>query len=599
MAPCENCVKNEARIAQLRQRITKLAREKSHLQLVADVLSQLVKIRGTLPIAKHTLHMLMNAVGGTNITFYYHRDNQWLCLDVYGREEILDEPDDEHVQRAIVSRQRSGAISDANQKAPFTMQTGNSTFEKWVFPLVVDDEILGALCVDGLVVHVNDSIVEQLDIIATYISLVLKSESLAESRIKRAYDALMLKNQQLESEIISRIRVEEEKQTLQNQLQQAQKMEAIGTLAGGIAHDFNNLLGAIIGYTDLAHDACTEGESRHHLEQVLRAADRAKDLVNQILAFSRKQDVSCAPILVAPVVKEVMKLLRASIPSTIEICANVDDACPAIFGNATNIHQIVMNLCANATHAMEETGGQLNVSLQTASNDHAEQLVQLTVTDTGTGIPEDILPRIFEPYFTTKGVGKGTGMGLAVVHGIVHSLGGTIRSESRVGKGTSFICQFPAVAGKARDSAVPDSPNVTFSGVAMVVDDESSIAALAARMLRKMGFETDVFVHSHKALEAFYAAPDRYNLVLTDQTMPELSGHQLSRLITMHRRIPIIVMSGYSSSLEVDKLTEADLSAYLPKPFSTSDLERTVTMAMRGKDAAAPNWQRTLMSDDA
>ncbi|MBN2529910.1 MAG: response regulator [Deltaproteobacteria bacterium] len=580
MSGCENCEKLEERIAKQRSRITRLAREKSHLQLVADVLSDLAKLNGILPIARHTLQLLMNSIGGTNFSIYFKQEDRWLYLDVFGRQESLPEPNDDDVRSSLVSRCAMHFDSDADTTMPFSMATGQSRFEKWVFPLEVDGEIYGALCADGLLVHPKDAIIEQLGIVTTYISLVLKNESLNESRIKRAYDALKMKNQELENEIDSRIRVEQEKHQLQLQLQQAQKMEAIGTLAGGIAHDFNNLLSAIIGYTDLASDECTESERQHHLGQVMRAADRARELVTQILAFSRKQDVRNAPILIGPVIKEVMKLLRASIPSTISIHVDVDNECPAVYGNATNFHQIIMNLCTNATHAMEETGGQLNVKLSTRTSGNNQSMVQLSITDTGQGIQSEILPRIFEPYFTTKGVGKGTGMGLAVVHGIVHSIGGNIDVLSRQGKGTTIMCEFPAVFDTFRDSEVPEGPSASYSGVAMVVDDEASIAAMAAHMLRRMGFQTDIFLQSHRALEAFYTSPDRYSLVLTDQTMPEMTGLQLSKHILDCRYLPIIISSGYSSSLDEEKLAKLQVSGYIAKPYKFIELEKTVSSAM-------------------
>ena len=590
MSDCERCPELLQVISSQQQRINKLAQEKAQAQLVADVLSDLARIQGIVPIATHTMQHLMTAIGGTHLTFYGKQNGHWLVLDVYGRHEKVTTIEDEMVREVIEKGEAMGAHSDSSTSGLFTMDTGMSTFEKWVFPLRVDDQVFGALCVDGLLVHLNDSIIEQLGIIASYIGLVLKNESLASSRLKKAYDSLMQKNEQLQREIEHRIQAENEKQRLQVRLQQSQKMEAIGTLAGGIAHDFNNLLSAIVGYTDLVYDTCPESENKHHLGQVLKASERAKELVNQILAFSRKQDMQRVPMHVAPVVREVMKLLRASIPSTIAIDVHVDNQCPPIMGNVTYIHQVIMNLCTNATHAMEHHGGRLLVSLQRDTDAQKEEIVRLSVSDSGTGIPADILPRIFDPYFTTKEIGKGTGMGLAVVHGIVNSLGGKIDVKSSEEKGTTVSCEFPVVHKKTQNQAASDdAAGLHCSGVAMVVDDETSIAHLAAEMLKKMGFEVDVFLQSSKALEAFMATPERYSLILTDQTMPEMTGTQLSRHITSQRWLPILISSGYSNAIEEAAFDDHKIVGFVPKPYKFSELKKMVALAVEKSQQTVQN----------
>ncbi|MBN2714228.1 MAG: response regulator [Deltaproteobacteria bacterium] len=580
MQGCERCAHLLAELMQQKLRISKLAQENAQLQLIADILQDLTRLRGVVPIAVHTMQRLASTIGGTEVSFYYRHNEGWLRLDVNGREKTLAFVDDQVVADAIATGDVSGPHCTSDSDGLFTMHTGRSTFEKWVFPLSVDGVIFGALCMDGLLVHLNDTIVEQLRIIMSYISLAMNNELLAESQLNQANSRLTQKNQELEDEIENRIRIEAEKEQLQARLQHSQKMEAIGTLAGGIAHDFNNLLSAIIGYTDLVHESCTDVQSRHHLSQVLRASERARELVNQILAFSRKTDMENAPIRIGPVIREVMKLLRASIPATIEIETRLDDNCSAILGNTTHVHQVIMNLCTNAAHAMAERGGRLVVSLGARVDERGRSLVRLSVADSGTGIAPDIMPRIFDPYFTTKEVGKGTGMGLAVVHGIVHSLDGEIQVESTPEKGTVFSCDFPAVEADDRDSVAPTSIAVTWSGVVMVVDDETVIGNLAAEMLKKMGFEVDVFSRSPKALEAFMATPERYSLILTDQTMPEMTGLQLSQHITSRHWLPIIISSGYSNAIDSEQAETCRIAGFIPKPYKFCELEKAVAAAL-------------------
>lgn len=577
---CGQCEQLKAELQVQRDRVAKLAREKSHLQLVADMLSDLAQLSGIQTIANHTVSFLMNSIGGTNVSFYYKLEEEWFCIDVYGRNEKMDKPDDPHVLHAMKTMQFYGVDSANISIAPLTLNIGKSKFQKWIFPLCVDNQVFGALVADGLLIHLHDAVVEQLSIISTYISLVIKSESLTLSRLKAANDKLKKKNRELESEIDYRIQVEREKSRLQSQLQQAQKMEAIGTLAGGIAHDFNNLLGVILGYTDMVLEECTDPQSQLHLEHVVQASERARDLVKQILTFSRKQDTPNAPFYLGPVVKEVMKLIRATIPATITIKFDQDADCPAIFGNASQLHQIVMNLCTNATHAMEKDGGTLEVTLYQNTNGKNQRVVQLAISDSGVGIPKNVLPQIFDPYFTTKEVGKGTGMGLAVVHGIVHSIGGEIFARSEVGCGTTITCEFPALSVGVRESELPESPVYKFSGLAMVVDDEPSIADLAGQMLQKMGFATEIYNNSIDALNAFKRDPQKYTIVFTDQTMPQMSGLQLAQQVLQIRKIPIILCSGYNKAIDEQVTMKQKLAGFIPKPYKYLDLQKALAEAL-------------------
>jgi PAS domain S-box-containing protein len=377
---------------------------------------------------------------------------------------------------------------------------------------------------------------------------------------------------------------------LENQIRQSQKMEAIGTLAGGIAHDFNNILMAITGYSELAIlNASGNSAAQRNLEEVLVAAQRAKELVQQILAFSRQTEHERQPIELKMVVKEVCKFLRASLPTTVEIRQKFTKAPTIILGDPIQMHQVVMNLCANAEHVMRESGGLLELKVEhvTGETDDMEihsglkggSFVRLTVRDTGAGMTQDVAQRIFDPFFTTKGVGEGTGMGLAVVHGIVSSHGGWINVQSESGKGTTFIIDFPEM--EARSIQGENKPLqqefLMGSGYILFVEDEEPLARLGEEALRKLGYEVVVRTSSVEALEAFRADPFRFNAVVTDQTMPNMTGEALSRaLLQIRPDVPIILCTGFSHSMTLEKAKAIGIRAFLLKPLLIKDLGRTL-----------------------
>ena len=381
------------------------------------------------------------------------------------------------------------------------------------------------------------------------------------------------------------------------QLRQAQKMESIGTLAGGIAHDFNNILNAIIGYTDLAK---LRGPEEHlglqdDLHQVSKAANRAANLVRQILTFSRKQQQEKAPLQISLIVKEALKLLRASIPSTIEIRQEIT-AQGAVLADATQIHQLVMNLCTNAYHAMLDRGGVLGVSLKEMAIDQemvyrevdlpAGRYVTLTVSDSGCGMDQETMARIFDPYFTTKDVGKGTGLGLAVVHGIVQDHQGRIVVYSEPGHGTTFTVYLPMIMpeGAVVDLSEEETPVSTGHERVMVVDDEGAIRDLVCQFLSQAGYRVEAFVNGKEAWQALSVSPDEWNLLVTDQTMPEMTGEQLAAKVqTVRPDLPIILCSGYNTILGGDKAKEVGVFAALQKPVSRSTLLAHVAKALAGK----------------
>jgi PAS domain S-box-containing protein len=384
--------------------------------------------------------------------------------------------------------------------------------------------------------------------------------------------------------VIDSMRSEEEKQKLAAQLLQAQKMEAIGTLAGGIAHDFNNILGAILGYAEIAGDSIPpESVAVGYLDKVMEASYRAAGLVKQILAFSRQAETEQVPLQPAVIVKEAIKILRPSLPSTITIKQQTAAVTKSIVADPTQVHQILMNLCTNAFHAMEVSGGTLEIILQDCelSTDDVRNhpgvepggFVMLSVGDTGTGIPFEIREKIFDPYFTTKEVGKGTGMGLAIVHGIVNKYGGFITCESTSGKGTVFRVFFPAV--EAEDSTVTNPVKTIAHGREHIlfVDDEHLLVELGTVMLNRLGYEVTARTNSLEALATFQSSPEQFDAVITDQTMPNMTGMDLAlRILKIRPDIPIILCTGFSNLVDEEQAKKCGIKGFAMKPLTKKEV---------------------------
>ena len=384
-----------------------------------------------------------------------------------------------------------------------------------------------------------------------------------------------------------KIRAEEEKTSLSQQLQQAHKMEVVGTLAGGIAHDFNNILASIIGFTEmtLQKDSQADNDVKASLEQILNAANRAKDLVQQILAFSRRQTETRKPILMIPAVKETLGLLRDSIPSTIEFRTFFSARRNTVLAEPVHIQQILMNLCSNAAHAMGENGGVLEIGLSNADLDEDAasekevkpgKYLQLSVRDTGCGIDPEFLDRIFDPFFTTKSHSEGTGLGLSVIYGIVKSAGGGITAASKPGEGTVFDVYLPLFRGS--DAGVrPERPSQKgFPGgkeSILYVDDEESLALLGKEMLSQIGYNVTPCVRSTEALSIFQRVPQCFDLIITDYTMPFMNGAELSRkMLEIRSDIPIILSTGFSPSITREKIQQTGIREFITKPISIRDL---------------------------
>jgi PAS domain S-box-containing protein len=384
-------------------------------------------------------------------------------------------------------------------------------------------------------------------------------------------------------------RSEEEQRHIEAQLQHAQRMEAIGTLAGGIAHDFNNILSAIIGYTEIVlfHEPSEGSTARHSLDQVLSAAERAKDLVKHILAFSRQAEEERRPVLLEPLVKEALKLLRATLPSTIEIRQSIAPHADYVMADPTQIHQVLMNLCTNAFHAMREEGGVLEVRLESTTLNADESAARdlrsgkylaLIVRDTGCGMSPEVAVRIFDPYFTTKEKAVGTGLGLAVVHGIVKGHGGSISMESEPGKGSTFTVYLPLIKHvKLPETA--EGQKILPTGVERIlfIDDEPALVDIGKQMLERLGYQVVTRTSSTEALEYFRSAPDEFDLVITDQTMPRMTGDMLAgELMKLKPEIPIIICTGFSEKISEQEAITMGLRAFLMKPLVISDLANTI-----------------------
>ena len=392
-------------------------------------------------------------------------------------------------------------------------------------------------------------------------------------------------------EITAVKQAEEERRNLEKQLFVAQKMEAIGALAGGIAHDFNNILSGIMGYAELALRQPGETARQRSIQQILNAADRARNLVQQILAFSRPQGQDKKPTDLQMVVKEALKLLRAAMPRTIEMRINLPDKPVTIHADYTQMHQIMMNICTNAAHAMGEKGGILDVRLITMdlSPEEASHLnlkpgnyIRLSISDTGPGIDPAIVNRIFDPFFTTKKTAEGTGLGLSVVYGIVKHHDGLVSVQSQLGAGATFHIYLPSssehttASGFFAIEAVPGGhEHILF------VDDEEGIVDLMHRILTDLGYRVTPCTDSREAIRIYHADPQRFDLVITDMTMPHMSGSELAHeMIQLRPDQPIILCTGYSSYIDAEKAAALGISTFLLKPVARRDLAGAIRKAL-------------------
>ncbi|RZB36760.1 MAG: hypothetical protein SRB2_01839 [Desulfobacteraceae bacterium Eth-SRB2] len=386
-----------------------------------------------------------------------------------------------------------------------------------------------------------------------------------------------------------------ERRRFMEQLYQSRKIESIGTMAGGIAHDINNILGIILGNTELAMDDVPEYTPvRLNLEEVKTASLRGKDVVRQLLSFARKTNQERKPVKINPIVTEALKLLRSSIPTSIEIRSNIPSDSAIVLADPTQINQIMINLCTNAAHAMEEDSGVLEINLNRMTLDESTAqsyelspggYVKLTVNDTGHGIDPEIKDRIFDPYFTTREVGKGSGMGLSMVHGIVMTHDGAITVDSEVGKGTTFNVFLPMVEREFVPEIIVDEDLPAGNEKLLLVDDEESIVKMGHQRLERLGYKIESTTSSIEALELFRSKPDQFDLVITDLTMPKMTGDRLLKKIRNIRSdIPIILCTGFSEKMDKDKAKELGATGYLEKPHDKRELAKMVREVLDGKN---------------
>jgi nitrogen-specific signal transduction histidine kinase/ActR/RegA family two-component response regulator len=395
-------------------------------------------------------------------------------------------------------------------------------------------------------------------------------------------------NLDLKKEIEIRQEFERERAELEKQLFQLQKMETIGTLAGGIAHDFNNILTPILGYTDMAcEELPEESPLRFDIEQINNAALRGKDLVQQILTFSREVDFAKKPIQLQPIVAEALNLLKASFPPSVEIKQQLDPRIGTVLADPTHIHQIVMNLCTNAHHAMMKTGGILEVKLDAVTLDHklTEKIpnlkkgdyIRLTISDTGYGMDIKTQERIFEPFFTRKEVGSGTGLGLSVVHGIINNYGGAIVVDSNPGEGSTFTVYLPKYGTDPIGSSKVDKKSAGGDEQILFVDDEPEIIFMGKKMLENLGYKVTIKSDSKSALEEFKNHPQKYSLLVTDQKMPNITGTELaSRLKKIRPGLKVIIITGYADNLSEEVLSQSGISEVILKPMILDDFSKVI-----------------------
>ncbi len=403
---------------------------------------------------------------------------------------------------------------------------------------------------------------------------------------------------------------EKERKRLEFQLLQAQKMEAIGNLAGGIAHDFNNILTSVIGFTELSLDEVEKGTHlEDNLQEIYTAGKRAKDLVSQILVFARQSEEELKPIQVDMVATEVLKFIRSSIPTTIEIKQTIQSDA-LIMGNATQVHQVLMNLFTNAAHAMEDNGGILEFSLKDVVMDRGvtrEKLdlnpgnyIEIKVSDTGAGIAPEIIGFIFDPYFTTKGLGKGTGMGLAMVHGIVKRYGGRISVDSKPGQGTLFTICLPVAIKRQEHHPYQSETLPTGAERILFVDDEVPIAKMGGQTLERLGYTVSIRTSSIEALELFRTKPNDFDLVITDMTMPNMTGDRLAvEMMKIRSDIPVILCTGYSKTISDDSATAIGIKAFAYKPIIKSDLAKTVREVLDDQQQEQTTGRILLIDDES
>jgi len=409
-----------------------------------------------------------------------------------------------------------------------------------------------------------------------------------ETRVKERTTELEIANRELAQEVMESNKAKKDKAFLEHQLRQSHKMEAIGTLAGGIAHDFNNILSSVMGYAELAMtEAPEDSTTMVSLNEILTAGTRAKDLVNQILTFSTPTEQEMKPIEISSIIEEVLKLIRASLPSTIQIRQHVETK-SIIMADSTQIHQVLMNLCTNAGHAMKEVGGILEIHLTdlTVDEEFANRYhdlnpgphILLRIRDNGPGMGPEVMDRIFDPFFTTKAKGEGSGMGLSVVHGIIRGHKGVITVSSALGVGSYFDIYFPCIEHQKREEKNNISePILGGSERILFVDDDQTIVKMSSQMLARMGYSVESRTSGLEALRLFETDGNRFDLLITDLNMPGMRGDELASAIhALRQDLPIILCTGFNPNITEAQAKTCGIRTIVDKPLLTRDISKTI-----------------------
>jgi len=524
-----------------------------------------------------------------DLTLLFIKEGDDLLLNGIGPENSCIKFEKSHVHRV---GQCLCGLSVSTEKSIFSIEIQNDARCTWqeckqagitsfaAIPLISRDKVIGTLGIASIKIRDFRKRRQFLEAIANDVAIYLDNSLLYEKARTYSMD--------LEVQLSERKQIEK-------MLQQTQKMEAIGKLAGGIAHDFNNILSPILGYTEIALSELQKDMPIHaNLQEVFKAGMRAKDLVQQILTFARESEAERRPIDVSVPVREAITLLRSTLPSTIDIVVKIPTDLAPVLGDATQIYQIVMNLCTNAADAMEKRGGRLETSVEQIYWDSKYIVnykilpkgyyIKLVISDTGDGIEPDVLESIFDPYFSTKGKGKGTGLGLAVVQGIVNSHDGEIHVYSEPDKGTTFTIYFPTIEAKIKSPQENNQALLAGTESILLVDDEIAIVNMGKQVLQKYGYTVTTANQSIEALRIFKENPYNFDTVVTDMTMPKMRGDQLARkMIEIRPDIPIIICTGFSRHLSDGIIKVSGVQATIMKPFTSQDLCLAVRNAIDAK----------------
>jgi PAS domain S-box-containing protein len=460
---------------------------------------------------------------------------------------------------------------------------GNSRVWEWLYP---DEDYRNEI------VQKASAILEKGEVVEDFETTIRSKEGL--SRIISWHSKALLNREGLPMGSIALGRDVTGLKVLEAQLRRAQKIEAIGTLAAGIAHDFNNILGIIFGYAEMAlQESPEEGPLRSYIQEVLKASTRAREVVKQILAFSKRIRSEPKPIQVGPVIEDVLRLMRATFPPTISIVQNISSD-GLVVADPVQVHEIVTQLCTNARHTMKEKGGLLKVGLDEVvlgaggrgnrSELRPGSYLKLTVSDTGHGMSGSVMERIFDPYFTTRGVGEGSGLGLAVVHGMVQNMKGEIEVDSEPGEGATFRVFLPiSPPVKSARCDKPAGQAGESKGRVLLVDDEEGLVAVGSEMLRRFGYTVASTTNGLEALELFRLSPSAYDVVVTDQTMPDIRGDELARkMLSIRPDVPIILCTGFSELVNERKAREIGIRRFLMKPVLIRELAQVICEVMEG-----------------